>query len=171
MSQARLRRIGTAGRLVPPPVDNSWLPYSAGRTPCVVSPCLAAIPVRSSHRHRTRHRAGRPGFGTRHQRPPSPTGTGAAAEQEALEQIDLLRADDALVAEMLAEIQGLVDAQTRGRWGAAGPGGCRIRGPVPRATRSRRRCRRCRHARGDCGPAVDSYVGTDTPLEPWLESG
>ena len=35
-----------------------------------------------------------------------------AAEQEALEQIDLLRADDAIVAETLAEIQGLVDAQT-----------------------------------------------------------
>ena len=98
---------------MPPPVDNSWLlllggPYSMRRftmlslqsrfaLPTVIGLVIALVVPASaqdiSDLRRQREQA-------------------RAAEQEALEQIDLLRADDALVAEVLAEIQGLVDAQT-----------------------------------------------------------
>ena len=95
-----------------------------------------------------------------------------AAEQEALEQIDLLRADDALVAEVLAEIQSLVDAQTARVAGArqalaAAESEVLYREQLARDAEAAVAVMRKEIA----VRAVDSYVGTDTSLEPWLESG
>ena len=95
-----------------------------------------------------------------------------AAEQEALEQIDLLRADDALVAEVLAELQGLVDAQIARVAGAqqalaAAESEVLYREQLARDAEAAFAVMREEIA----VRAVDSYVGTNTSLEPWLESG
>ena len=94
------------------------------------------------------------------------------AEQEALEQIDLLRADDAVVQETLNEIQALVDAQTARVEGArqalaAAEAEVRYREQLATeaeaavaATIEQIKVR-----------AVDAYVGTDDSVEPWLVSG
>ncbi|MEO0495614.1 MAG: peptidoglycan DD-metalloendopeptidase family protein [Actinomycetota bacterium] len=95
-----------------------------------------------------------------------------AAEQEALEQIDLLRADDAVIAATLAEIQGLVDAQTARVDGAR---------QALAAAESEVLYREQLALDAEAAVAimldeiavraVDSYVGTDTTIGPWLESG
>ncbi|MEL0000598.1 MAG: hypothetical protein VW623_10855, partial [Acidimicrobiaceae bacterium] len=95
-----------------------------------------------------------------------------AAEQEALEQIDILRADDAAVAETLAEIQGLVDAQTARVAGsqqalAAAESEVLYREQLARDAEAAVAALREEIA----VRAVDSFVGTDTTIEPWLESG
>ena len=95
-----------------------------------------------------------------------------AAEQEALEQIDLLRADDALVAEVLAEIQGLVDAQTARVAGAQQALAAAESEVLYREQLARDAEAAVAVMREEIAVrAVDSYVGTDTSLEPWLESG
>lgn len=94
------------------------------------------------------------------------------AEQAALEQIDLLRADDAVVQATLNEIQGLVDAQTarvEGARQALAAAQAEVLSreqlaieaeAVVAATIEEIRIR-----------AVDAYVGTDGSVEPWLVSG
>jgi murein DD-endopeptidase MepM/ murein hydrolase activator NlpD len=95
-----------------------------------------------------------------------------AAEQEALEQIDLLRADDAIVAETLAEIQGLVDAQTARVAGAQQALAAAESEVLYREELARDAEAAVAAMREEIAiRAVDSYVGTDTTLEPWLESG
>ncbi len=95
-----------------------------------------------------------------------------AAEQAALEQIDLLRADDAVIQATLDEIQGLVDAQTARVEGArqalaAAESEVLYREQLAvdaeaavAATIADIRVR-----------AVDAFVGTDNSVEPWLVSG
>ena len=95
-----------------------------------------------------------------------------AAEQEALEQIDLLRADDALVAEVLAEIQSLVDAQTARVAGAQQALAAAESEVLYREQLARDAEAAVAVMREEIAVrAVDSYVGTDTSLEPWLKSG
>ena len=95
-----------------------------------------------------------------------------AAEQEALEQIDLLRADDAIVAETLAKIQGLVDAQTARVAGAQQALAAAESEVLYREQLAHDAEAAVAAMREEIAiRAVDSYVGTDTTLEPWLESG
>jgi len=95
-----------------------------------------------------------------------------AAEQEALEQIDILRADDAAVAETLAEIQGLVDAQTARVAGAQQALAAAESEVLYREQLARDAEAAVAALREEIAVrAVDSFVGTDTTIEPWLESG
>ncbi|HAB58177.1 MAG: hypothetical protein CL433_11460 [Acidimicrobiaceae bacterium] len=95
-----------------------------------------------------------------------------AAEQEALEQIDLLRADDAIVADTLAEIQGLVDAQTARVAGAQQALAAAESEVLYREELARDAEAAVAVMREEIAVrAVDSFVGTDTTIEPWLESG
>lgn len=158
---------------MPPPVDNSWLlllggPYSMRRftmlslqsrfaLPAVIGLVIALVVPASgqdiSDLRRQREQA-------------------RAAEQEALEQIDLLRADDALVAEVLAEIQNLVDAQTARVAGAQQALAAAESEVLYREQLARDAEAAVAVMREEIAVrAVDSYVGTDTSLEPWLESG
>jgi murein DD-endopeptidase MepM/ murein hydrolase activator NlpD len=94
------------------------------------------------------------------------------AEQEALEQIDLLRADDAVVQATLDEIQGLVDAQT-----------ARVEGARQALAAAEAEVEARERLAADAEAlvaatieeikvrAVDAYVGTDRSFEPWLASG
>ncbi|MEM8706151.1 MAG: M23 family metallopeptidase [Actinomycetota bacterium] len=95
-----------------------------------------------------------------------------AAEQEALEQIDLLRADDEVIKATLDEIQALVDAQT-----ARVDGARQALAAAESEVLYREQLARDAEAAVALMVeeirvrAVDSYVGTDTSIEPWLESG
>ena len=94
------------------------------------------------------------------------------AEQAALEQIDLLRADDAVVQATLNEIQGLVDAQT-----------ARVEGARQALAAAQAEVLYREQLAADAEAAVaatieevrvravDAYVGTDDSVEPWLVSG
>lgn len=95
-----------------------------------------------------------------------------AEEQEALEQIDLLLADDEVVKQVLDEIQALVDAQT-----------ARVAGSRQALAEAESEVLYRLQLAADAEAAVaimieeirvravDAYVGTDTSIEPWLESG
>ncbi|MEM9202233.1 MAG: peptidoglycan DD-metalloendopeptidase family protein [Actinomycetota bacterium] len=94
------------------------------------------------------------------------------AEQEALEQIDLLRADDEVIKATLDEIQALVDAQT-----------ARVEGARQALEAAENEVRYREQLATDAAAAVvtttdhirvravDAYVGTDSTIEPWLMSG
>ena len=88
------------------------------------------------------------------------------------EQIDLLRADDAIVADTLAEIQGLVDAQTARVAGAQQALAAAESEVLYREELARDAEAAVAVMREEIAVrAVDSFVGTDTTIEPWLESG
>ncbi len=94
------------------------------------------------------------------------------AEQAALEQIDLLRADDLVVQQTLAEIQGLVDAQT-----------ARVEGARQALAAAEAEVLYREQLAAEAAVAVgvtteqirlraiDAYVGTDESVESWLVSG
>ncbi|MGB0500958.1 MAG: M23 family metallopeptidase [Acidimicrobiales bacterium] len=80
--------------------------------------------------------------------------------------------DDAIVAETLAEIQGLVDAQTARVAGAQQALAAAESEVLYREQLARDAEAAVAAMREEIAiRAVDSYVGTDTTLEPWLESG
>lgn len=95
------------------------------------------------------------------------------AEQEALEQIDLLRADSEVIRDTLLEIQGLVDAQVARVEGAQQA----LRGAEAEVLAREQLVAAAETAIEDTiveirRRAVDAYVGTDEGgIEPWLADG
>ena len=94
------------------------------------------------------------------------------AEQAALEQIDLLRADDLVIQQTLEEIQTLVDAQTARVEGARQALAAaeaevlyreQLAAEAAVAVAATAEAVKVR--------AVDAFVGTDQRIEPWLISG
>ena len=94
------------------------------------------------------------------------------AEQAALEQIDLLRADDLVIQQTLEEIQTLVDAQTARVEGARQALAAaeaevlyreQLAAEAAIAVAATSEAVKVR--------AVDAFVGTDQSIEPWLISG